>query len=356
MRFIHMADMHFDTPFSFLSTKDLLGNKRRLEQRQVFKKIIDYIKENNIPYLFICGDLYDCKYVKETTIEFINDSFKNIPDTKIFIVPGNHDPLLKNSYYQNYNWNENVYIFNSEISLFEFEDVDIYGFGFDDFYLKTNNLNEIKIKNKNKLNILLTHGSLNASELADMQYNPISENVLKSIGFDYVALGHIHKRETISKNIVYPGSTISLGFDELGEHGILDVILDRNSLNINFIKMDDTIFEEITLNITNIKTEEELIENINNLILEKNKLYKLILTGTKNFEIDINKILKINNNNNILKIKDLSQHNYNLEKILNQNNLKSFFVEEMLKEKSNNLYSNDDIEKAIEIGLNSLQG
>ena len=229
MRFIHMADMHFDTPFTFLNTKDFLGNKRRLEQRQIFKKIINYIKENQIPYLFICGDLYDHKYVKETTVEFINNLFKNIPNTKIFIVPGNHDPLLKNSYYSNYNWSQNVYILNSEIHLYEFDDVDIYGFGFEDFYLKTNNIENIKIKNKNKINILLTHASLNASEINEMQYNPILENTLKAIGFDYVALGHIHKREIFSKNIVYPGSAISLGFDELGEHGILDVNLNKNN-------------------------------------------------------------------------------------------------------------------------------
>ena len=57
MRFIHMADMHFDTPFTFLNSKEDLGNIRRLEQRQVFKEIIEYIKLNKIPYFFISGAL-----------------------------------------------------------------------------------------------------------------------------------------------------------------------------------------------------------------------------------------------------------------------------------------------------------
>ena len=39
MRFIHMADMHFDSPFVNLSEKDMLGDLRRLEQRKIFKKI-----------------------------------------------------------------------------------------------------------------------------------------------------------------------------------------------------------------------------------------------------------------------------------------------------------------------------
>jgi len=38
MKFIHIADMHFDSPFVNLSEKELLGDKRRLEQRKIFKK------------------------------------------------------------------------------------------------------------------------------------------------------------------------------------------------------------------------------------------------------------------------------------------------------------------------------
>ena len=37
MKFVHIADMHFDVPFTTLSRNDL-GNKRRLEQRKVFSR------------------------------------------------------------------------------------------------------------------------------------------------------------------------------------------------------------------------------------------------------------------------------------------------------------------------------
>ena len=43
MKFIHIADMHFDSPFVNLSDKDGLGDLRRLEQRKVFKKVTEYI-------------------------------------------------------------------------------------------------------------------------------------------------------------------------------------------------------------------------------------------------------------------------------------------------------------------------
>ena len=354
MRFIHMADMHFDSPFTVLSNKEELGDLRRLEQRKIFKKIIDKIKNEKIPYLFISGDLYEHQYIRKTTIEYINNLFKEIPETKIFITPGNHDPILKNSYYNNFNWASNVYIFNSEIKKYSLEECDIYGFGFDDFYCTNSKIEEIKIKNKNKLNILITHGDLNASKTLDMQYNPINENKIKELGFDYIALGHIHKK-IINENIVYPGSTISFGFDELGEHGILDINLEKNKLEINFEKLDDTEFKEININISEIYSEEELIEKINEIKLEENNYYKIILKGNKNIEINTNKILKIINKKNILKIKDFTKLNFDLEKIKKENNLKSYFIKEIEKIKKENNYTDEEIESAVEIGLQALQ-
>ena len=44
MKFIHMADMHFDAPFVTLAGKGNLATERRLEQRNVMKQIVEYIK------------------------------------------------------------------------------------------------------------------------------------------------------------------------------------------------------------------------------------------------------------------------------------------------------------------------
>ena len=63
MKFVHIADMHFDMPFTVLS-KNGLAEERRLDQRNAFNKMINYIKENNIEYLFIAGDLYENEYVR----------------------------------------------------------------------------------------------------------------------------------------------------------------------------------------------------------------------------------------------------------------------------------------------------
>ena len=103
MKFVHIADMHFDSPFVNLLYVYLLWRIKKIRTRKVFKKIIEYIKANNVEYLFISGDLYEHKYIKQSTIEYISRMFKEIPDTKIYIAPGNHDPYLKNSYYAKFN-------------------------------------------------------------------------------------------------------------------------------------------------------------------------------------------------------------------------------------------------------------
>ena len=385
MRFIHMADVHFDSPFTVLASRENLANERRLEQRKAFADTIEYIKENQIPFLFISGDLYEQKYIRKSTIEYINNLFKEIPNTQIFISPGNHDPFLINSFYNTFEWNNNVTIFNSEIKIIETEEADIYGFGFTDFYCENSQIEKINIKNKNKINILITHGSLDASKTLDMQYNPLNSNKLKEIGFDYVALGHIHKAnyEENKNNFIYPGSLISFGFDELGEHGFLDVEINKNNseknnlinlkinnnlnnseinnnnLKINkkikFIKVDKRIFEEIKLNISEINSEEELIEKIKNIKTERQKNYKVILEGYKNIEIDLNKIKKMVLDENVLKVKDFSKVKYDIKELANQNNLKGVFINRILQKEEEKLCTKEEAEQAIEIFINALK-
>ena len=84
MKFVHIADMHFDTSFTTLTNKANLGDTRRLDQRLAFKKVIDYIKENEIPYLFIAGDFYEHEYIRLSTIEYINNLFAEIPKSILF--------------------------------------------------------------------------------------------------------------------------------------------------------------------------------------------------------------------------------------------------------------------------------
>ena len=361
MKFVHIADMHFDSPFVNLSDKESLGDLRRLDQRKAFKKVIEYIKENKIKYLFISGDLYEQKYIKKSTIEYINNLFKEIPDTKIFISPGNHDPYVKNSYYNKFNWNENVKIFSSNIEKVEVEDANIYGFGFDDFYCKNSGIEDVEINDKDKLNILIIHGSLDGGTLENNEYNPWSRKVLKEKEYDYVALGHIHKldyNEEENQKIVYPGSTVSLGFDEPGKHGMIVGNLEKEKIDLKFIPLDSIEFKLEEIDVTEINSKEELIEKINELKIDENNLIEIILIGRRNFEIDKYELYRLISNDKIIKIKNKTKINYDLNKLSNENTLKGLFAKEMLEKLNNENLSEEDkeiIEKAVEIGIEALE-
>lgn len=354
MKFVHIADMHFDSPFSTLSDKGNLGEKRRLEQRKIFKKIIDYIKDKEIEYLFIAGDLYEHKYVRKSTIEYINNLFKEIKETQIFIAPGNHDPYLKKSYYNNYQWSENVHIFKSEFEKIELDGIDIYGYGYEDFYCSKINLEDLIIKNPDKANVLIIHGTLDGSTKDEKQYNPMNKKELEAKGFDYVALGHIHKNNyKPEEKIIYPGSTISLGFDELGKHGM--IVGDIKRQDLRFVPLDETEFMELEIECTEINSIEQLAETIKEIEIEENKLYKIILTGRRNFEINIYDLYKYELNNRIIKIKDTTKPNYDIEKISKERTLKGLFVKELKDEMQKGEYDDEIIEKALEIGIEILE-
>lgn len=356
MKFVHIADMHFDTPFSLLSSRADLGEIRRLDQRKAFKKMIEYIKENEIPYLFIAGDLYDHEYIRESTIDFINGCFKQIPETHIYITPGNHDPYLKNSYYAKYNWSENVKIFTSNIEKVETKDFNLYGYGFEDFYCRNSDIEEIQIENENKMNILITHASLDGGYDDKREYNPISSSKLKTLNFDYIALGHIHKcnLSESNKSVIYPGSTVSLGFDELGEHGMIVGNIEKENLDIEFVRLDGKEFKEIEIDVTNINTIEELLEKVNELTFEEDNLYKIILTGNRNFEINVYKLYKLIEIRNVIKIKDKTKIGYDLNSISNDMTLKGIFAKEMITRLQDENIDKEIVEKAIEIGMDVL--
>ena len=355
MKFVHIADMHFDTSFAQISNTEL-GNSRRLEQRKALKKVIEYIKENNVDYLFIAGDFYEHKYIRESTIEYINKLFKEIPYTKIFITPGNHDPLIKNSFYNKYNWNDNVYIFSSKISCIKDGDINIYGYGFDDFYYTNPAIESFELEDKNKVNILITHASLDGTNNVDLQYNAISRRTLENIGFDYVALGHIHKSNyTENETIVYPGSTISMGFDELGSHGMVAGEFVDKKLKTEFIPLDEGEFKINELDISGLESIETIADTINNLTLDNNEFYEIYLVGNKNFEIDLYNLKKMILQNNVIKIKDNTKIAYNLEELAKNNTLEGLFVKEILERLGNNTYDKETVEKALEIGLEILE-
>ena len=360
MKFVHVADMHLDCAFNFLSNKLDLGDIRRLDQRNAFNKMINYVKENDIKYLFISGDLYEQKSIRESTIEYINNLFKQIPATKIFVTPGDHDPMIKESFYKIYDWAENVKIFGSNVEKVEEDEFIIYGYGFDDYIMNNPKIDEIILDNTSKINILITHSSLDGNKEQNV-YNPITTKELKQIGFDYVALGHIHKLnlESSDQVIVYPGSMCSMGFDELEKHGMIvgeitkdaDGKVDRK---LEFIPLDTKEFVRLDCSVDEMNTLEDLAQNINQMDYDRNKYYEIILVGGRHFEINKYKLYKLIENDSIVKIKDSTKIGIDIEELEKEMSLRGLFVKRIKKKMENGEIEEELFEKALEYGLDSL--
>ena len=60
-------------------------------------------------------------------------------------------------------------------------------------------------------------------------------------------------------------------------------------------------------------------------------------------------------NQNIIKIKDETVLAYNLEEICKENTIKGIFVRKLLEKKNQGFYTDEEIQKAIEIGLEAME-
>ena len=200
------------------------------------------------------------------------------------------------------------------------------------------------------------HSDLNGSTKEFGEYNPILETTLRNTKFDYIALGHIHKKSIEDLKMVYSGSLISGGFDELGAHGIIegDINTQTKEITIKFIAIDNKEFVRQEYDISSIYSEEEVIEKINNMSREEDKYYEYLLCGDKNIEIETNRILKHIEDKIVIKIKDISKIKYDLEKISKEKTLKGMFVKELLSQIKEDNSNRDEILRIIELGLNAM--
>lgn len=323
MKFIHIADIHFDMPMASLKGDRELIKKRRIEQKQAFRDVIQAAKKEKVDCLFISGDLFEQKFIERSTLEYIVSNFQLIPDINIFITPGNHDPFIKNSPYETFEWPENVTIFKSEYGMISLEEADIYGVGFENYEMDSDVIKTIQVEDEEKINILVTHGNLNGAE---HKYNDIREKDLQK--FDYVALGHIHEKKIDNSRIIYSGSLISCGFDEPGKHGYVRGEITKEKCKIEFVPLAYKEFKKIEFDVTNYKTFSDVIEALN---LEDD-IYKIVFSGTKNFNVE-ELIEAINGlGKNICEIKDATMIPYDFENIKKQENLKGAFTRKILEE------------------------
>jgi len=293
MKILHCGDFHFDSPYiGFPADK---GKMRAEEQLASFGKIIETVKKENADILLISGDIFENEYVTPKTTEFLKRCFADIPDTYVFIAPGNHDFISGNDVYKSIDLGENVVVFQPQIDFVEIGDLNarIYGYGFNTRFDEINLSANMPQLDKSFINIFLVHASL--PPYSDT--NPISSKEIEESGFDYVAAGHIHAHEGFQKYgetyAAYPGIPEGRYFDECGRKGFIILDISKDSFNGKFIEISKRTVSKVEVDISDCILISDIVKKLEHL--DKKDIYEIILTGSpkENVYFDINTLKEL---------------------------------------------------------------
>lgn len=364
IKIAHIADLHFDTPFKDVSEIQSKINKEEL--KEVFMKIIHFIKQNSVDILLLAGDIFDNMTINRDTLAFIEKAFIEIKDTRVFISPGNHDPYGSKSFYGLISFPENVYVFKGEIEKVYIKELNanVWGAGFRDRFERKSLISEIP-ELTDQINIMVIHGEISRGTDSN-EYNPITIEQIKNSKMDYIALGHRHNFSGIKKegstSYAYCGCPQGRGFDELGDKGIIYGYVYKGAVDLDFVKTSKRNYLEKEVDVSNAFGYIELKEIILNSISEeerKQNFYKLILKGeiSGDFNIDesiLNK--KIQQDFYYCKVIDKTIVKYDIEELTKGYSIKGIFANKLMKKLEN---AENDEEKeifklALKFGLSSL--
>ena len=227
-RFVHTADLHLDSPLISLALRDPdLAAKVGVASRTALTRIVDLCLAEGVDALLIAGDLWDGSQTSAKTPRFLKQELARLSDAGIrsFILRGNHDAASKIS--RELEPPPLCHVFGTKPGTEQFEvgghSIAVHGVSFAEGAVPESLLPRYPASVIGAFNIGMMHTSLNGSEGHDV-YAPCRVSDLDAHGFDYWALGHIHRRaEYLGRSaVVMPG--IPQGRD-IGEAGAMSVTL-----------------------------------------------------------------------------------------------------------------------------------
>lgn len=234
-KFIHAADIHLDSPLRGLSKYEsapveaILGACRR-----AFKKLVDLAIKEKVAFVLLAGDLYDGDWKDYSTGIFLSRQMGRLNQhaINVFAVAGNHDAA--NQMTKALDPSSNMKIFSAEkaetIKLATLS-VAIHGRSFKTQHVDENLAAGFCDAQKGTFNIGLLHTSLDGRE-GHANYAPCTLNDLRSKGYQYWALGHIHKQEIVTQDpfVVFPGCIQGRHIRESGPKGCIVVTVEDETI------------------------------------------------------------------------------------------------------------------------------
>ncbi len=269
-----------------------------------FAKVIEICEEKEINLLLIAGDLFHRQPLLRELKE-VDYLFSKLTKTKVVLIAGNHDYIRWNSYYRTFRWSKNVFpLFSDRLGCIEFQEIEtaVYGFSYYQREITEKKYAKAKAWKKQKNEILLAHGG-------DEKHIPINRNELVSLGYNYIAFGHMHKQITIEENkIVYSGALEPIDKNDVGEHGYIEGEIKDGRVTTRFVPFAMREYVHMRLKIDDTVTNMQLKEMIKERIEKRGikNIYKIILSGFRNTDIEFDHMrLKIDDTVTNMQLKEM---------------------------------------------------
>lgn len=230
-RFVHAADVHLDSPLVGLDRYESapVGSMRGATRR-AFENLVQVAIDEEAAFVLLAGDLYDGDWKDYRTGLFFVDQMVKLREAGIpvFVVAGNHDAASQLT--KNLRPPDNVHFLSTrkpETRLVEGIDVAIHGQGFALRAVPEDIAASYPVADPALFHVGLLHTSLDGRE-GHAAYAPTSPQILAQKGYQYWALGHVHKREIVSQDpwIVFPGNLQGRHAREVGPKGCTIVTVD----------------------------------------------------------------------------------------------------------------------------------
>ena len=253
MKFLHTADLHIG--------KSICEHSMLDEQRHILASILEAVRGEKPDALLIAGDVYDKSVPSAEAVAVLDDFLVRLSETgtKVFVLSGNHDSAERIAFGGRLMENRGVHmspVYSGEFAPVtlqdEFGEVDVWMLPFvrpatvraclgsdEERDQVTDYTSAMRMAiaqmhfTEGRRNVLLAHQFVTGAERSDSEENVGGlDNVDASVfdGFDYVALGHIHKPQDVAKDAVgngrvrYSGTPLKYSLSEANHKKSLTVV------------------------------------------------------------------------------------------------------------------------------------
>ena len=351
VKFIHTADVH-------LGVRPDAGKaytKNRPEEIwRSFERLISLCEREKTDLLLIAGDLFHRQPLLREMKE-VNALFARLTHTKVVLVAGNHDFVKQDSYYRSFRWARNVFpLLGKEMQKIEFPELRtaVSGFSYWDREYREGIRDSWKCRRTQDTEILILHGG-------DEKHLPFRKRETELLGYDYVALGHIHKPDQKEQKSSYCGALEPTDPNDTGDHGFILGAAANGLVKTRFVPFASRKYIHLDIQADEKMTGSLLRDTIREKIEEQGieNMYRVEITGFRDPDIEF-AAASMDPYGNVIDVLDFTNPSYDFGKLsaVNKGNLLGRFIQSFEKEGEDGLLEEMALYEGVKALLETKRG